>query len=101
MRLAKKGLLEHLDAMKAPEEGDASVNLESQRHEGLRDCVHNDQHKSSVNGAHGRDNGKSMGHTEAFFCGKVCTIVCSCGGNYRVQLAKEELMVTPEFDECA
>ena len=40
------------------------VNLESQRHEGLCDCVYNDQHKSSVNGAHGEVNGRSVEHFE-------------------------------------
>ena len=66
MRLVKQGLLEHLEAMNSRRRRRNRVNLEIQRHEGLRDSDNHDQHKSLVNGAHGEDNGRSLGHNEKF-----------------------------------
>ena len=68
MKLAKKGLLEHLDATKAPSESDAfAYAWKSQRHESLRECVHDGQSKSSIHGSIGTVDCRGMGDFEELF----------------------------------
>ena len=62
MKLAKKGLLEHIDATKAPRGDDVGVSLwkVNERYESLRKRVYDDQPKSPVHGSRCRDNCRSV-----------------------------------------
>ena len=97
MRLAKKVLLEYLDALKAPEEGDSTVSTwkaNGMKAFSIVSTMISTNLQSMVCTA--KTTVEAWAYRRLSFCDKVCTIVRSCDGNYMSSswLKKEASWIT-------